>query len=535
MVCNAKGGMQMNIQARLKLLNGITVVGLGLCLVTTVIGLNAIHTDTAAAMRRLGYVANLVEIKASAMSTIMLDASAKETRDVFADAAKNIATNGEQAVGVIRRAEIKDQLSAILAQWHHYEQESQKLLKLAAGDAKGANDRVTPLYNAEFKPFQAALEKFIAIRQQEAQQSVASAETTSTRVYWGIVILLAVVTVVNVGMVMRLCRTLKKSLVGIAEALAPLRQGDLTRRLPEDSGDELGEIGKGVNGFVQELQTIVQRTRQRSDELELAAAQLADASACVLSSASQQSDATAAVAASVEQFSVSIDQVADSAVQAEQKANIASDLSRRGDSEVSGTVGGIHDIEKVVGDATRQMDELGRQAQQISSIVDVIREVSEQTNLLALNAAIEAARAGEAGRGFAVVADEVRKLAERTSTSAQEINIMVTSIQQHTDAAVDVMRHGNEIVALGARQATQTGLSMREINDSSTGTMSAVSGISSALREQRAAGTEIARNVERIAQMTEESRATAASVEESAERLKTLSEELHQEVAHFSV
>jgi methyl-accepting chemotaxis protein len=525
----------MNIQGRLKLLNGITVVGLGLCLVVTVIGLNAMRTDTAAAMRRLGYVANLVEIKASAMSTIMLDAAAKETRDVFADAEKNIATNGEQAVGVIRRAEIRNELKAILARWQHYDQESQKLLTLAASDAKAANDKVTPLYNAEFKPFQTALEAFIAVRQQEAKQAVAAAETTSARTYWSILCLLALVTALNVGMILRLCQTFKKSLVGISEALAPLRQGNLTGRLPENSGDELGEIAKGVNGFVQELQAIVQRTRQRSDELEFAARQLAEASASVLSSASQQSDATAAVAASVEQFSVSIDQVADSAVQAEQKANIATDLSRRGDAEVSSTVGGIRDIEKIVGDATRQMDELGVQAQQISSIVDVIREVSEQTNLLALNAAIEAARAGEAGRGFAVVADEVRKLAERTSVSAQEISGMVTSIQEHTVVAVDVMRHGNEIVAEGAKQATHTGLSMREINESSTGTMSAVSGISAALREQRAAGTEIARNVERIAQMTEESRATAASVEEAAERLKTLSEELHQEVAHFSV
>lgn len=525
----------MNIQTRLKLLNGITVVGLGLCLLTTVIGLNAMHTDTDAAMRRLGYCADLVEIKASAMSTIMLDATAKETRDVFADAEKNIATNGERAVGVIRRAEIRSELQALLAQWQHYDLESQKLLKLAATDVKGANERVTPLYNAEFKPFQVALEKFIAVRQQEARQAVASAETTSNRTYWTIVGLLVLVTLLNVGMVLRLCKTLKRSLVGIQAALAPLRQGDLTCRLPENSGDELGEIGKGVNGFVQELQAIVQRTRKRSDELDLAARQLADASASVLSASGQQSDATSAVAASVEQFSVSIDQVADNAIQAEQRANQAGDLSQRGDKAVSDTVEGIRDIEKIVGDATRQMDELGHQAQEISSIVDVIREVSEQTNLLALNAAIEAARAGEAGRGFAVVADEVRKLAERTSTSAQEITGMVTSIQAHTHAAVDVMRHGNDIVARGASQATQTGESMREINDSATGTMSAVSAISSALREQRTAGTEIARNVERIAQMTEESRAIASGVSDSAERLKALSEELHQEVAHFAV
>ena len=525
----------MNIQTRLKLVSAITAIGLGIGMFVTVAGLRAIDDQTAAAMRRLGYVANLVEIKASAMSTIMLDPLARETREVFADAEKNITSNGDAAVGIIRRAEIRDELKGILAKWQQYDQASQALIKLAGSDARAASERITPLYNAQFKPFQADLEKFIAAREREAALSVAGAEATSRNTNRAIILVLAIASVLNIGLLLRMSSRLRKSLSGIQDALEPLRAGDLTRRLPEDSRDELGDIGKGVNGFVAALQAIVQRTRQRSDELEQAARQLAEASVCVLSSASQQSDATSAVAASVEQFSVSIDQVADNAIQAEQKANVAGDLSRRGDAEVSGTVDGIRDIEKIVGDATRQMDELGRQAQQISSIVDVIREVSEQTNLLALNAAIEAARAGEAGRGFAVVADEVRKLAERTSTSAQEITGMVTTIQEHTEAAVAVMRSGNDIVAQGARQATQTGRSMREINDSSLGTMTAVSGISSALREQRAAGTEIARNVERIAQMTEESRATASGVSDSAARLKALANELHLEVAHFAV
>jgi methyl-accepting chemotaxis protein len=534
MVCYREG-MHMNIQTRLRLISGITAVGLGIGLYVTASGLNTIDGQTDAAMRRLGYVANLVEIKASAMSTIMLDPATKETREVFADAEKNIAKNGELAVGAIRRAEIRDELKALLSKWQHYDDESQKLIKLAASDAKNANERVTPLYNAEFKPFQAALEKFVAARQQEAAQAVESAKKASSSTYWAVILVLALVSVLNVGLLLRLSHRLRQVLVGILAALEPLRKGDLTRRLPDDSGDEFAEIGRGVNGFVQELQAIVQRTRQRSDELELAAKGLADASVCVLTAANQQNDATSAVAASVEQFSVSIDQVADNAVQAEQKANLAGDLSRRGDAEVSDTISGIRDIEKIVGDATRQMDELGTQAQQITRIVNVIREVSDQTNLLALNAAIEAARAGEAGRGFAVVADEVRKLAERTSTSAQEITGMIASIQEHTGKAISVMRHGNDIVALGAQKAGHAGESMREINESSNGTMDAVGAISSALREQRTAGAEIAQHVERIAQMTEESRATAASVEESAGRLKTLSEELHQEVAHFAV
>ena len=172
---------------------------------------------------------------------------------------------------------------------------------------------------------------------------------------------------------------------------------------------------------------------------------------------------------------------------------------------------------------------------EIGSIVNVIREVADQTNLLALNAAIEAARAGESGRGFAVVADEVRKLAERTTASAQEITEMVTTIQKNTKVAADVMQKGNELVAHGVTQVELAGSSMQQINDSSLGVVGAVSDISSALREQRIAGAEIAKNVERIAEVTEAGRVTAGEVSAAAGNLATLAAELQNEVAKFRV
>jgi methyl-accepting chemotaxis protein len=137
------------------------------------------------------------------------------------------------------------------------------------------------------------------------------------------------------------------------------------------------------------------------------------------------------------------------------------------------------------------------------------------------------------GRRFAVVADEVRKLAERTAASAQEIAEMVTAIQKNTEIAASVMQKGNELVALGVRRTEQAGNSMRQINDSSVGEIGAVADVSSALRERRIAGAEIAQNVERIAQMTEKGRNTASEVSSAAESLGTLAAELQNEVAKF--
>jgi len=202
---------------------------------------------------------------------------------------------------------------------------------------------------------------------------------------------------------------------------------------------------------------------------------------------------------------------------------------------VAAAVEEIEQIEKVVNDASNQIESLSVKAQDIGSIVDAIREVAEQTNLLALNAAIEAARAGEQGRGFAVVADEVRKLAERTAISARDITHRIASIQTEAESSTIVMRKGNELLAQGVGKAEHAGKSMIKIDDSSAAVIKSVSGISLALSEQRVASTEIARNVERIAQMTEQSTAAVSAVSSAAVKLEKLAAELQQEVSHFTV
>ena len=193
----------------------------------------------------------------------------------------------------------------------------------------------------------------------------------------------------------------------------------------------------------------------------------------------------------------------------------------------------MNTIAESVASSTDVVRQLGEQSQRISGIVSVIREIADQTNLLALNAAIEAARAGEQGRGFAVVADEVRKLAEKTASSTQEISAMIGEIQSGTEMAVKQMEAGASQVGKGVTVAGATGTAIQDIDAENARVVAAVDEISTALREQAVASNQISQGVERIAQMTEENSAAVVSVAGSANDLLMLAATLKASVDNF--
>lgn len=349
----------------------------------------------------------------------------------------------------------------------------------------------------------------------------------------------AISCVILIGMMMWMLRKMVLVPLGgepsVATAVATrIAEGDLTVQVPLAPGDShsmMAAIGKMQNGLVQ----IVHNIHQSAGALNSASDNLVVMANRVSGGVSKQNDATSSIAATLEEITVSIQHVSDSAQIANSMASSVGQLSTEGNTTVSLAVSEMQRSADSVNRSSEQVEKLGEDSKKISAIVNVIKEIADQTNLLALNAAIEAARAGEAGRGFAVVADEVRKLAERTASSTHEISAMISDIQKSTGDAIFGIEEGARQVNGSVKNAEEAGGSMIRIQGATSSVVEAVNEISIALREQSAASETIARNVEQVAVMNEENDFAVKGVVADAQRLLELAKQLKESVSSFRV
>ncbi|HZX16648.1 MAG TPA: methyl-accepting chemotaxis protein [Pseudomonas sp.] len=293
-------------------------------------------------------------------------------------------------------------------------------------------------------------------------------------------------------------------------------------------------VMKSVQSMRRGLQDMIGNIGEASEQIECATLQLAASSEQVLTSANVQSDTASAMAATVEQLAVSINHIAENAQQTYDMAKKAGDMTDAGIQVMARATTEMHKIAELVAESSQDVETLAAQSRNISAIVDVIRGIAEQTNLLALNAAIEAARAGEQGRGFAVVADEVRSLAGRTAQSTTEIIALVDAIHSGMHKAKSSMAAGCERVSIGTQLVDQAGSSMTGIRLALNESLQAVSVISLSLQEQRAASEQVAMSVERVAQIVEENSAAQGGIVQAIQSLQAMSGRLQGVMRRFS-
>ncbi|AHF67239.1 MULTISPECIES: methyl-accepting chemotaxis protein [Pseudomonas] len=316
------------------------------------------------------------------------------------------------------------------------------------------------------------------------------------------------------------------------DAATAIANGKLDTAIDTSSHDELP---KAFDRMQNRLRETIQQINQAANQLVVAVQQISGASTQLSGAIQEQSTSASMMAATIEELTVSIHHVSENADEAHQIASHSGQQSREGAHVIENTLSSMSGIAKTVQHSSAQVADLGQHSEHISSIIGVIQGIADQTNLLALNAAIEAARAGEQGRGFAVVADEVRLLAQNTGKSTKEIAGMIEKIQAGVRETVETMRNGVEEVNQGVTMAGTAGQAIIEIRDSSSKVLHVVDQISFALREQTAASQDVARSVERSAQMAEQNNQSIQELLKTSSNLDNLATGLQREVAKFQV
>ncbi len=352
-----------------------------------------------------------------------------------------------------------------------------------------------------------------------------------------LMLVMLIATVALILFLFALARSISNPLRNLTHTMEQLAQngGNLTFRLPAERHDEIGIVSHSVNQFIGKLQDIFCEVSHIVAALDMAAASTSESNSAVSTNAAQQKQETTRVALAITDMERSIQEVAGRAADAAGNAGSADNNVRQALESLENNIRGIEDLAAQIADTRKQVVQLERDSKNIGGILDVIRGVAEQTNLLALNAAIEAARAGEQGRGFAVVADEVRELASRTQEATQRIREMIVNLQGATDKVASAMETGDDLTQKCVAVARHAGLQLNDSASAITEISDQTAQIARAVEDQSAVAKEIERNIFVIADAAHSTAGEAGNAAETAEQLAGQARRLAGLVHQFSV
>ncbi|MBU5635772.1 methyl-accepting chemotaxis protein [Geomonas sp. Red69] len=312
-------------------------------------------------------------------------------------------------------------------------------------------------------------------------------------------------------------------------------EGDLTKRLEVGRKDELGEVSTWFNRFIENVHGIVSQLSRNTGQLSVSCQQLSATAVQIATAAEEVAAQSGTVATASEEMSATSNDISSNCSQAAESSNRASDTARGGAQVVQQTLVGMQKIAERVKESAQTVQNLGARSDEIGAIVGTIEDIADQTNLLALNAAIEAARAGEQGRGFAVVADEVRALAERTTRATKEIGAMIKAIQKDTSGAVGSMTLGVQEVESGMESSRRSGEALDDILNAINELTSQIHQIATAAEQQTAVTGEITANIGTITEVVSETAGGAHETADAATHMSALASELQQIVGRFKL
>jgi methyl-accepting chemotaxis protein len=370
------------------------------------------------------------------------------------------------------------------------------------------------------------------VRDVEASSS-STASTARTMLLIGGLIVAALMLAVGV----LLLRRIIKPLQFISHRMDEIANGDgdLTARIKLDRADEMGQLASNFNAFVAVIQDLVRKTSQAGQHVAMTTEQTAARTETMTAEVYEQKREVDTVVSAVHEMAKSLEEVAANVAATSESASRVDGLAQQGRGEVDSAIERIRQVAQCVEEGTAVVGQLNEDSQSIGEVLEVIRQISEQTNLLALNAAIEAARAGEAGRGFAVVADEVRTLAQKTHDSTASIQSIIEQLQRNATGANEAIRRGYEESLIAVEQADRTGQSLAQVTASIADIRLMAEQVAAATEEQSAVANDINGHMASIARVTETTSEQVGGIREDFIRLQSQSKELDTVVGAFKI
>ncbi len=425
-------------------------------------------------------------------------------------------------------------LQTVLKDFTEYRKTAAAAIDLASSDLNTATMYMVTVddkYQVLNKSLHDLLELENRLSKEQYEFSLKSFNSASVIFVLVLAVSIAISVVISL-IITRLITTPIKEAIHVTQKIA---EGDLTQDIELSSDDEIGQLLSAIKTMDEKLKSVLAETKSAADNLASASQELSASSEQMSRGMTEQSTRASQIAASSEEMSQTVVDIAKNSSNMASSAVETTRIAKDGEEIVSRSVQEVKAIADTVNESAKLMSDLGDRSRQIGDIIDVIKDIADQTNLLALNAAIEAARAGEQGRGFAVVADEVRKLAERTSKATAEIGGMIGAIQNEVERAVENMDSGTKRVEIGVEFSTKAGSALHSIVSSVEGLQSMVQQIASATEEMSTTSEQISGDIDMIASVSKETSSSSGQIAKSAADLARLSSGLQRVVAQFKV